>query len=141
MSVLTVAEVMTRYVEFLDADATVRDAAVMMGELDVGSLPVGTEAELIGVVTDRDILYRVTAAGLPADTPVADVLSRPVVSCREHDTIRIAMELMASHHVRRLPVQDAQGMVSGWITLADLSRKLLVESGGLQENLAALTEA
>ncbi len=137
MNELSVADVMTRYVEFLDADSTVKEAAVMMGELDVGALPVGGPDGLVGVVTDRDILYRVTASGLPAETRVMDVLSRPAVTCREHDTVRTAMDLMAAHHIRRLGVLDAQGGVSGWVTLADLSRKLLVESDALQETLRA----
>ena len=140
MTALTVADVMTRYVEFLAVDATAQDAAVMMGELDVGALPIGSVDELVGVVTDRDILYRVTASGLPPTTPVADILSRPAVVCREHDAVRTAMDLMASHHIRRLAVIDAQGAVSGWITLADLSRKLLVESDALQGTLRGFSE-
>ena len=140
MTPLTVADIMTRYVEFLGVDATAQDAAVMMGELDVGALPVGSADGLAGVVTDRDILYRVTASGLSASTPVADILSRPAVVCREHDSVRTAMDLMASHHIRRLGVIDAQGAVSGWVTLADLSRKLLVESDALQETLRGLSE-
>ena len=141
MTTLTVAEIMTRYVEFLGIEATAKDAAVMMGELDVGGLPVGTAAALAGIITDRDILYRVTAAGLPAMTPVADILSRPPIVCREHDPVQTALDLMASHHVRRLAVTDAQGTVSGWVTLADLSRKLLVESDRLQEALRDYSEA
>lgn len=140
MTPLTVADVMTRYVEFLGVDATAQEAAVMMGELDVGALPVGSATDLVGVVTDRDILYRVTASGMPPSTPVADILSRPAVVCREHDSVRTAMDLMASHHIRRLGVIDAQGAVSGWITLADLSRKLLVESDALQDTLRLLSE-
>ena len=45
---------------------------------------------------------------------------------------------MAAHHIRRLPVRDAKGVVSGWITLADLSRKLLLESEALQAALQGL---
>ncbi len=134
-----VSEVMTRYVEFIAPDASVQEAATMMGELDVGSLPVGTPERIEGVITDRDVLFRVVAAGLAsAAVPVSEVMSRPVVSCGETDPLRVAMDLMASHHVRRLPVLDGRGEVTGWITLADLSRTLLLESGTLQGALQAL---
>lgn len=136
---LKVADVMTRYVEFLEPTATAQDAAVMMGDLDVGALPVGSADQLEGVVTDRDILYRVVAAGLDGTVVrVTDIVSRPVVTCVEDDTIRIAMDIMSSHHVRRLPVTGKVGGVVGWVTMADLSRKLLIDSGVLQEGLRQL---
>lgn len=139
---MKVADVMTRYVEFLGRDATTRDAATMMGELDVGGLPVGDAAKIDGIVTDRDILFRVVASGLDCGaTPIADVMSRPVVSCMEDDTVQSAMEAMAAHHIRRMPVMDADRQVTGWVTLADLSRKLLLESGQLQAALQELGAA
>jgi CBS domain-containing protein len=102
----------------------VQEAAAMMGELDVGALPVGAPERLEGVLTDRDILYRVVARGLDcAAVRVRDVLTTPVLSCRAEDDVRDAMDLMAAHHIRRLPVRDAAGRVVGWVTLADLSRR------------------
>ncbi len=142
MAQLRIADVMTRFVEFLAADATVQDAAVMMGELDVGALPIGSEAGLEGVLTDRDILYRVVAAGLnPAATLVQQVMTQPVVGCSEEDGVQAALDLMASNNIRRLPVFAATGSVAGWVTLADLSRRLLVDSRLLQDGLRNLTEA
>ena len=61
---MRIADVMSRHVEFIEADAPVQEAAVLMGELDVGALPVGAPERLEGVLTDRDILYRVVARGL-----------------------------------------------------------------------------
>ena len=139
---MRVADVMSRHVEFIEADAPVKDAAELMGELDVGALPVGAPERLEGVLTDRDILYRVVARGLDCSAVrVRDVLTTPVVSCRPEDDLRAAMDLMASHHVRRLPVRDAAGRVVGWVTLADVSRRLLLDSGSLQAALREATEA
>lgn len=139
---MIVSDVMSGDVEFLDAAASVQEAAELMGELDVGALPVGTAARLEGVVTDRDILYRVVARGLdPAGTQVRDVLSSPVIACDAADTLQAAMDLMAANHIRRMPVQGEAGRVVGWITLADLSRRLLVDSTALQSALLELTEA
>ena len=88
---MKVADIMTRFVEFIDAHASVKEAAELMGELDVGALPAGSEDQVEGVVTDRDILYRVVARGLdPGVVRVRDVLSRPVIACGEDDTITAA---------------------------------------------------
>ena len=139
---LRVSDVMTTYVEFIEPAATVKEAAEMMGDLDVGALPAGSAERVEGVVTDRDILYRVVAAGLdPNRVSVREIVSRPVVFCLEDDTVRSAMDAMAANHIRRMPVQDAAGRVTGWVTLADLARKLLVDSDTLQGALTALTDA
>jgi len=137
---LRVGDVMTTFVEFIGPEATVKEAAEMMGELEVGALPAGSAERIEGVVTDRDILYRVVAAGLdPTRVRVREVLSRPVVFCGEDETVQAAMDAMAANHIRRMPVQDASGRVTGWVTLADLARKLLVDSTMLQGALTAMT--
>jgi CBS domain-containing protein len=139
---MLVSELMTREVEFIAPDAPVRAAAELMGELDVGALPVGGPAELRGIVTDRDLLYRVVARGLDAGkVRVAEVLTSPVITCREGDSLQSVLDRMTAHHLRRMPVTDAGGRVVGWITLADLARTLLLDSEPLQRALAELTEA
>ena len=137
---MNVAEVMSREVEFIAPSASVQAAAELMGEIDVGALPVGDPSSLEGVITDRDILYRVVAGGLdPVTTKIRDVASRPVITCRDDDGLQAAMDLMAANHVRRLPVSDHTGRIVGWITLADVARRLLVESEPVQTALRQLT--
>ncbi|MDB5862776.1 MAG: hypothetical protein JWO70_582, partial [Betaproteobacteria bacterium] len=119
----------------------VQDAASLMGELDVSALPIGTADELKGVITDRDILYRVVAEGKdPRRTQVLQVATKTIFSVKPEDPIAAAMDLMASQNVRRLPVLDDAQRVIGWITLSDLSRHLLVESEVMQGALKALTD-
>jgi CBS domain-containing protein len=138
---MKVADVMSRTVEFVGLDATAQEAAELMGELDVGALPAGTERAVEGVVTDRDILYRVVARGRdPREVRVREILSRPVIACAEDDSLKAAMDMMAANHIRRMPVRDASGAVSGWITIADLARRLLVESEAMQGELRRMTE-
>jgi CBS domain-containing protein len=133
---------MAKHVEFIDGDATVQDAASLMGELDVSALPIGTADDLKGVITDRDILYRVVAEGKdPRRTPVLQVSTRTIFSVRPEDPITSAMDLMASQNVRRLPVLDDAQRVIGWITLSDLSRHLLVESELMQGALREITDS
>ncbi|MCJ2015100.1 CBS domain-containing protein [Methylobacterium sp. J-076] len=136
-----VSDVMATDVEFIAADATAQEAATLMGDIEVGALPVGTPERLEGVVTDRDILYRLVARGRdPAGVSVRELMSRPVVACRPTDTLRTAMDLMAANYVRRLAVTGEDGTVVGWLTLADLSRRLLVDEPPVQAALRALTE-
>ncbi len=138
---MNVADLMSTTVEFIGGNAPVKDAAELMGELDVGALPVGTAAALEGIVTDRDILFRVVAAGRdPNATLVRDIATSAVIGCQPTDELQIVMDLMAANHVRRLPVQAPSGAVLGWITLADISRKLLVDSRSLQGALSDMTE-
>ena len=139
---MIVGEVMSREVEFVDQEASAQNAAELMGEIDVGALPVGDVDRLHGIVTDRDILYRVVAKGLdPASTRLRDIASRPVITCRPSDTLHAAMDAMAANHIRRMPVADPEtSRIVGWITLADISRMLLVGSSGLQQALRELTE-
>ncbi len=137
---MKVRDLMATHVEFIEPDATAQDAAALMGELDVSALPIGTADALKGVITDRDILYRVVAEGLdPRRTTVVDVATHEIFSCSPEDTLKAAMDLMASQNVRRLPVMDEAQRVIGWLTLSDLSRHLLVESEVVQGALRDVT--
>jgi CBS domain-containing protein len=127
-------------VEFVGPDATAQDAATLMGELDLSALPVGTPENLKGIVTDRDLLYRVVAEGRdPRRTRIGDVATKLVFTCRPDDSLTAAMDLMASHNIRRLPVRDDERVV-GWLTLSDVSRRLLVDSAVVQNGLKDLAE-
>ena len=138
---MKVADFMTRHVEFIEPDATIQDAVILMGELDVGALPLGSPTDLKGVITDRDVLYRVVAEGKDVKrTRVAEVATRLVFTCHPDDTLVAAMDLMASHNIRRLPVVEEGAGIVGWLTLSDVSRRLLVESEVVQKGLRDLTD-
>jgi len=138
---MRVADIMARTIEFIPPEASVQAAATLMGEIDVGALPVGTDEDLQGIVTDRDILFRVVAAGRDsARVRVREIMSSLIYSCGPDDTIEAAMDMMSSYHVRRLPVQDEAGAVVGWVTLSDIARRLLLDTGTVRAALAELTE-
>ena len=112
---MRVADVMSRHVEFIEADAPVQEAAVLMGELDVGALPVGAPERLEGVLTDRDILYRVVARGLDcAAVRVGDVLTTPVLSCRAEDDVLLAE---ATATFMRVPEAQATAWNERYLTV------------------------
>jgi CBS domain-containing protein len=138
---MKVSDLMATVVEFLDPAASAQDAASLMGELDVGALPIGGPDDLQGIITDRDILYRLVAEGKdPRRTPALQIASKQIFSCAPNDEIGVAMDVMASQNVRRLPVIDESQRVVGWITLSDLSRHLLVENETVQRALKQLTD-
>ncbi|HSJ39698.1 MAG TPA: CBS domain-containing protein, partial [Xanthobacteraceae bacterium] len=76
-----VSDVMTRDVHLARPDQTIREAAVEMAKADIGSLPVGENDRLIGMITDRDIVLRAVAKGRDAKTTVRDVMSDRIQYC------------------------------------------------------------
>lgn len=139
---MKVADVMTRDVEFVDAATSIAEAAATMGDLGVGALPVGAADDLQGIITDRDILFRVVANGLSnTATAVGDVMTTTIFSCRQEDTVAVALDLMGARNLRRLPVLDANGRMIGLITLSDLSRSMLLQSGVIQRAVQEISGA
>jgi CBS domain-containing protein len=104
------------------ADSVV-EAARMMRDQDVGSLPVVEGGRLIGIVTDRDLAMRVVADGAdPASVTVGDVASRDAVTTAPEEDLDEALRLMAHHQVRRLPVVEADRLV-GILAQADVAHE------------------
>jgi CBS domain-containing protein len=81
-----------------------------------------------GILTDRDIAVNVVAQGmLPAQTPVGSVMSSPVVTVSEDDGLLSALDKMSSHGVRRAPVVDRNGCLTGLVAVDDLMTLLARE--------------
>jgi CBS domain-containing protein len=115
--------VMTRNVELISPDATVKEAATTMAELDVGAVLVGRPDALEGILTDRDIILRAVVDGRDTNSLlVRDVMSSTLFTCHEEDTVEAALHAMNEHQVRRLPVLDSDARLVGIVTLSDLWR-------------------
>jgi len=120
----TVATLMTADVETVRSVASVREAAGRMRAFGVGFLPVIDSTGVIGVVTDRDLVLRVTAEGLDgAALRVGDVATPEVHHCSPDHTVRESSWLMQIHQVRRLLVLDGMSRVAGIVSLGDLARR------------------
>ena len=118
---MRVADIMARTIEFVAPDATVQAAAALMGEIDVGALPVGTEEDLQGILTDRDIVVRALAEGRdPARTTVGEICSRELTVLSPADAIGDAVKVMRDKAIRRLPVVEG-GRPVGIVSLGDLA--------------------
>jgi CBS domain-containing protein len=121
---MRVAEVMTGSVAVVRPKDSVRHAAQRMDELNIGSLPVCDGKRLVGVITDRDITVRVTAAGLdPEDIEVVNAMSQDVRWCWADDDVEEVSEMMGEAQIRRIPVINADKMLVGVVSLGDLSTK------------------
>ena len=119
---MKVRDIMTADPEVLDADASVEEAAQLLSDADIGSAPVIDAGRAIGIVTDRDIVVRGAAEGLPlAETKVVDVMTPETISCFDDDEVETAARLMADRQVRRLLVLDREGGLAGIVSLADLA--------------------
>ena len=122
----TARDIMSTDVESIDENATALDAAQKMKELDVGALPIcGADERLKGMITDRDIVVSVLAAGKdPASTKVIDVSTGDgnTITIGADDSLDAALETMKKHQVRRLPVIEGEKMV-GIIAQADVARE------------------
>jgi CBS domain-containing protein len=128
----TVSDIMTTNPRTVRRESVVVDAAKIMLEEDVGSVPVVEDGSLLGIVTDRDIALRVVAAGRdPRSTPVREIAtSRPHVAYPD-ESLDDAYEQMSAWRVRRLPVVDGDGeRLIGMVAQADLVQELKDKKAG-----------
>jgi CBS domain-containing protein len=118
----SISEVMTRDVRATEPSATIADAAKTMASEDIGPIPVVEGGRIVGIVTDRDIVVRVIAAGKdPNSTTVGEIASSDVVTVAPDDDIDDALTMMAQNQVRRLPVVEGDRLV-GIVAQADVAR-------------------
>lgn len=117
-----VHEVMTDRPRAVTPETTVAEAAQLMKNDDIGSLPILDGEQLAGMVTDRDIVVRAIAEGKdPRGMPVREVASRELVTVHADEELSRALQLMASQQVRRLPVVDDDGRLVGILAQADVA--------------------
>ena len=118
-------QIMTRDVEIVKADDPLEIAAQKMRDRDVGSLPVLDDGRLIGVITDRDITVRASAAGLdPHRTRVRNLITTDLIWCYQDQDVDKAAKLMEDYQIRRMIILDpATQKVVGIISLGDLAKR------------------
>ena len=121
---MRIADVMTRDVRVIQPDRTVRDAARLMDELNVGALPVCDGRRLVGMITDRDITVRSTAAGIAPDRhAVREIMTDEVDWCFDDDDVDEIVEIMSRRQIRRIPVVDRGKRLVGIVALGDLAEE------------------
>jgi CBS domain-containing protein len=116
-------EIMTKEVEFVHPDDSLKEAARKMRVRDIGFLPVCDGDRLIGAVTDRDIVLRATAEGIDPNTKLEAVLmNSPIVYCFDDQDVEEAAKLMEEHQIRRVAVLDRRNKrLAGVVSLGDIA--------------------
>jgi len=118
---MKVRDIMTKSVAFIKPDAPITDAAKLMQQHDVGSIPVCDQTGVVGMITDRDIVVRNVITGTdPRFTPVSSIMTTNVTTVSSNTDVDDLGHLMSQKQIRRIPVVDNNALV-GIIALGDLA--------------------
>jgi CBS domain-containing protein len=120
---MRVSEAMTREVRVANPGQSIREVAKIMAEIDAGSMPVGENDRLVGMITDRDIAIRAVAVGKGPDTPVREVMSEEVKYCFDDEDLEHVAKNMGDIQMRRLPVVNRDKRLVGIVSLGDIAQK------------------
>ena len=136
MAFTFVKEVMTKNVISIDSSMTVKDAATMMDDANVGSIIVTKENIPVGILTERDFVKRVVGKFIALSTPLSEVMTQPITVVGPDETIWDVAEVMRTKNIHKVPVQDGDKLV-GIFTATDLVR---VCSYGSDSQMRKITE-
>jgi len=114
-----VKDVMRKNVISIDSSMTVKDAAIMMADANVGCVVITRGNAPIGILTERDFVKRIVSEDRDLSTPLADVMSFPLITVDSEDTVWEAAEIMKRNKIHKTPVED-QGKLVGIITATDI---------------------
>jgi len=118
---MRVRDVMSKDIHIARPGDTIQEVAQKMASGDFGFCPVADGDQLIGAVTDRDIVVRAVAQGAASTAPVVEYATRDVVTVREDEELREVLDRMGSQQIRRLVVTDRDGKICGVVSLGDLA--------------------
>ena len=119
---MKVHEMMHKGIESVAPETPVVTLAKMMMQHDIGAIPVGENDQLIGMVTDRDIIVRAVANGKDISKLTArDVMTKGMIYCQDSEEVGDAVRIMESKKVRRLPVLNENKRMIGMLSLGDVS--------------------
>lgn len=117
-----IRNLMSQNVISVAPNQSIQEAASLMSQHNVGSLPVVENGQLRGMITDRDITLRSTAQGLDGNTTVSQCMSTDLVQGTPDMDVHDAAKLMAQGQIRRLPVVENQRLL-GMVSLGDLATR------------------
>lgn len=130
---MIISDVMNKNVVVAKSDVTIKEASKVMSQYNIGSLIILKDNEIMGIITDTDIV-RALAKDMDADTTIMEeIMSKKVVTIEPEKTIEDAVDLMVKHKIKRLPVVE-EGKIKGIITATDI----IVVEPKLIESIASL---
>ena len=132
---LTVRSIANPKLVSLNGQESVKDAADLMAKHDIGSVLVTQSGKYVGIVTERDLVRKVTQKALdPTSVSLKDIMSEPLITIDANAGLGEATALMASRKIRRLLAVDDDGNFLGIFTQRDLQEKILDVFRGLSES-------
>ena len=138
---MRVSEIMTRAPVTISPATRVDEVAHIMRDKGISSVILVTNGKLVGIVTERDLVHRVIAAGKdPKRLMAADVSTKPVVAVREHCEVEDAVERMHENKIRRIVVVDDMDHAVGIVTTDDVGYNLKSMSEELAAKYLSLTK-
>jgi len=106
-------------------DTPVRDVIALLAERRIGAIPILEHGRVVGIFSERDVIYRLAADGEACLTSqVGDVMTSPAITVDQRTTILDALALMTRRRIRHLPVVDGEAMC-GFISIGDLVKARL----------------
>ena len=135
---MQVQKVLTRQVERIPPDTSIRDAARCMKDKDIGAIPIYEGDRLVGMVTDRDIATRGFADGVGPDAPVQQVMTKGIEFCFEDDDTKAVARKMREKQIRRLVVLNRDKRLVGIVSLGDLAQE--AEEQAAKDALKGVTD-
>jgi len=129
-----VKDIMRKSVVSIDSAMTVKDAATMMDDANVGCVVITRGNAPIGILTERDFVKKVVTQEMDLATPLADVMSFPLITVDCDDTVWEAAEIMKKNKIHKAPVVE-QGKLIGIITTTDIVKLCSMGSDSEMRNI------
>ena len=127
---MKIRDVMTKDVHLARPADTIQDVASRMSKGGFGFVPVADGDQLIGTITDRDIVVRALATGAATSAAVVEFITRDPQTVLDTDDLKVVLDLMGARQIRRAPVVDKHGRVVGVVSLGDLSTRVKEKYAG-----------
>ncbi|MFA4939424.1 CBS domain-containing protein [Brevundimonas sp.] len=127
---MKIRDVMTKDVHLARPADTIQDVSNRMAKGGFGFVPVADGDQLIGTITDRDIVVRAIATGAASSAAVVEFITRDPQTVLDTDDLKVVLDLMGAKQIRRAPVVDKHGRVVGVVSLGDLSTRVKEKYAG-----------
>lgn len=123
---MLVSHAMTRNPVVINPEKTALEAARLMRQVGVSALPVvDTNGRLVGIITERDFVWKIVAEEKPYSTPVSEFMTKSLIVVNEKETLAEALRLMSRFKIRHLPVVDDKGSLVGIISIRDIEAAVI----------------
>ena len=134
---MKVKDCMCEDVIYLMPEATIKDCAKLMENNHIGCVPIcDLNKKVLGIVTDRDVILRSIACDKDVrNTPVKDIMTTKVISCKETDEISNVQDTMSNEQIRRIPVVNDENEIVGILTLGNLCTNKNINTDNVSKTL------